>query len=109
MVVMRALDNEKDDDVRRAIYAALGQMATPEAVNLLISAATEGGGLFRRGVTPVRVAAVRALAEARTPEAIAAISSLTTDRDREVRESASRGLTSRTSGSESGKGPSLGW
>jgi hypothetical protein len=40
---------------------------------------------------------VRGLAEAKTPEAVAAIEALKTDRDREVRATAVKGIAARTS------------
>ncbi len=90
--VVRALDAEKDPEVQAAILAVLGKIGTAVAVRRLIAAAADDGKLFRRRPTPMRVAAVRALAEAQTPEAVAAIQSLITDRDREVRDSAAKGL-----------------
>jgi HEAT repeat protein len=95
--VVRALDAEKDMEVQAAILAVLGKIGTPVAVRRLIAAAADDGKLFRRRPTPMRVAAVRALAEAQTPEAVAAIQSLTNDRDKEVRDSAAKGLAARNS------------
>jgi HEAT repeat protein len=71
--------------VQFAILAALGKVATQDAVNRLVKAAEPDGLLFRRKSSAYRVAAVRALGEARTPVAAAALRTLLNDKDREVR------------------------
>ena len=87
----RALDDEVDSEVQVAILAALGKVATPEAVLRLIKAAEPDNRLFfKRKTTAVRLAAVQALAEARTPAAMAALWELIEDKDREVREAVQR-------------------
>jgi HEAT repeat protein len=78
--------------VQLAIIAALGKVATPDAVQRLVQAAEPGGRLFRKKSTVVRLAAVQALAEARTAPALGALRSLSEDREREVREAAGRAL-----------------
>src|SRR3712207_8834830 len=83
--LVRALEHEEEEDVQFAILAALGKVATQDAVNRLVKAAEPDGVLFRRKSTAYRVAAVRALGEARTPVAAAALRMLLNDRDREVR------------------------
>ncbi len=94
--------------MQRAMYVALGKIGTPDAVRKLITTANDSGSIFRRGRTPIRVAAVKGLVEAQTPEAVAAIKGLTNDRDREVRDSAEKGLTARKR--EDGKQtPHRGW
>jgi HEAT repeat protein len=92
---IRALTEEEDPNVQKALLSALGKLASPDAVKRLISDAEPDGRFFRRKPTPTRVAAVQALAEAGTPEAMAALESLTKDRSREVREAAVRGLAER--------------
>jgi HEAT repeat protein len=92
---IRALSDEKDPEVQRALLSALGKLGSAEAVKRLISDAEPDGRFFRRKATPTRVAAVQALAEAGTPEALAALEALTKDRTKAVREAAINGLTER--------------
>jgi HEAT repeat protein len=96
--VVNAVAEEADIEVQLAMVQALGRFATPEAVNQLARAAEPDGRLFRRKSPAYRVAAVMALAEARTPGAMGTLEELLNDRDREVREAAERVLsvTSRT-------------
>ena len=83
--LVRALENEEEEEVQFAILAALGKVATQDAVNRLVKAAEPDGVLFRRKSTEYRVAAVRALGESRTPVAAAALRMLLNDKDRDVR------------------------
>ena len=86
----RALENEADPEVQLAVIAALGRLATPDAVNRLISAAEPDGRLFKKKPVVFRVAAVHALGEVRTPAARAVLQSLASDKEREVREAVLR-------------------
>lgn len=87
----RALDDEVDAEVQVAIIAALGKVATTEAVERLIKAAEPDGRLFfKKKSTALRVAAVQALAEARTPAAMTALWQMLEDKDREVRDAVQR-------------------
>jgi HEAT repeat protein len=86
----RALDAETDTEVQLTILAALGRLATTEAVNRLIKAAEPDGRLFRKKPVTFRVAAVHALGDVRTAGARAALQSLATDKEREVREAVLR-------------------
>jgi HEAT repeat protein len=89
----QALDQEADPDVQLAIISALGKVATTEAVQRLIKVAeAEGRVFFRKKPTPLRVAAVQALAEARTAAALSALTELRDDREKEVREAVARAL-----------------
>ena len=90
--LIRAIEDEQDGDVQLAMIAALGRVGTPDAVQKLVRMAEAEGRLFRKKATGLRVAAVQALAEARTPAALAALKDLTGDKEREVRETASRAL-----------------
>ncbi|MEO8619841.1 MAG: HEAT repeat domain-containing protein, partial [bacterium] len=83
--LLRALDIEKDDDVREAFLAALGKLATPEAVQRLINASEAKRGIFQKRATSFRVAAVNALAESRAEAALVALRELQTDKDEDVR------------------------
>src|SRR5918999_2595844 len=69
--LVRALENEEEEDVQFAILAALGKVATQDAVNRLVKAAEAEGVLVRRKSTAYRIAAVRALGESRAPGAAA--------------------------------------
>jgi HEAT repeat protein len=94
-VIVRALADESDPDVQRTLMAALVRIGTPEAVQRLVEVAEPAAGLFRKKSTPLRVAALEALAESKAPDAIAAVQALTRDREREVREAATRALRPR--------------
>ena len=86
LTLVEALKRGGDEESQKAIVMALGRVATPEAVDALSRAARDGGGLFgRRWPVPVRVAAVQALGEAGTAEALAALRELTHDREKQVR------------------------
>jgi HEAT repeat protein len=94
-VIVRALADEYDPDVQKTLMAALVRIGTPEAVQRLVEVAEPAAGLFRKKSTPLRVAALEALAESTAPDAIAAVQALTRDREREVREAATRALRPR--------------
>ena len=84
----KALDDEQDAEVQLEILKALGRLATPDAVQKLIKAAEPEGRLFKKKSTTYRVAAVRALADARTPAALTMLQTLAKDREREVSDAA---------------------
>lgn len=86
----RALDEETDPDVQLALLSALGKIGTPDAVQKLVKAAEPEGRFFKKKPTPFRVAAVQALGEARTAVALAALTELQGDRERDVRDAAAR-------------------
>jgi HEAT repeat protein len=90
--LIRAVDDEQDSDVQIAMIAALGKVGTNEAVQKLVKIAAPEGRLFRKKTSPLRVAAVQALGEARSPAAVAALKELTDDKDRDVRDTAGRAL-----------------
>ena len=86
--LVRALEEEKDDEVQAAFLLALGKLATPDAVQRLLKAVEAERGLFKKKSTAFRVAAVQGLGEARTPEAIEALKGLASDKDDDVAASA---------------------
>lgn len=86
--LLRALDSEKDDEVKAAFYLALARFATPDAVERLIAAAQPERGLFRKKPVAQRIAAIQALALAGTPSALDALVALQADREREVQQAA---------------------
>jgi HEAT repeat protein len=90
--LIRAIEDEQDGDVQLAMIAALGKIATVDAVQKLVKMAEPEGRLFRKKTTPFRVAAVRALGEAKTPTALKALKELVGDKEREVRDTATRVL-----------------
>ncbi len=90
--LIRAIEDEQDNDVQLALVAALGRVGTPDAVQRLVRIAEPEGRLFRKKDTMLRVAAVQALGEARTPAALTALRELANDKEKEVRETASRAL-----------------
>jgi HEAT repeat protein len=91
-MLIGALDGEKDEEVRASFYQALGQFATPEAVETLIAAAQPERGLFRRKPAALRIAAIQALAMAGTPQALDALVAFQGDRDGEVQQAAVEAL-----------------
>jgi HEAT repeat protein len=90
--LIRAIEDEEDGDVQLAMIAALGKVATPDAVQKLVKMAEPEGRLFRKKTTSMRVAAVQALGDAKTPAALTALKSLAGDKDRDVRDTAARAL-----------------
>jgi len=86
--LVRALEDEKDDEVQAAFLLALGKLATADAVQRLLKAVEAERGLFKKKSTAFRVAAVQGLGEARTPEAIEALKGLVGDKDDDVAGSA---------------------
>ena len=84
------LEDEPDTEVQLALLGALGKIATPAAVEQLIRAAEPKRRLLERKPNAFRIAAIQALAEARTPAALAAIAVLREDKERDVREAAAR-------------------
>jgi HEAT repeat protein len=91
-IIGEAMASEEAVEVQVGMLGALGRIGTPDAVAKLAKAA-EAGGIFssrRDGV--LRLAAVRALAEARTAGAMSALMSLANDKEREVRDAAARAI-----------------
>lgn len=91
--LIRAIEDEEDGDVQLAMISALGRVGTPDAVQKLVKMAEPEGRLFRKKTTSLRVAAVQALGEAKTPAALNALKELVGDKEREVRDTATRALT----------------
>ena len=92
MTLIRAIEDEGDTDVQIAMIAALGRVGTNDAVQKLLKLAEPDSRLFRKKPTNIRVAAVQALGEAKTPAALAALKDLAADKEREVRDTATRAL-----------------
>ena len=90
--LIRAIEDESDTDVQLAMIAALGRVATADAVQKLVRMAEPDARLFRKKAVNLRVAAVQALGEARTPAALSALRELVGDKDRDVRDMATRAL-----------------
>jgi HEAT repeat protein len=99
--LVKVLDEEMDSEVQLEILRGLGRLATSDAVQKLIKAAEPEGRFFKKKGVPYRVAAVHALAEAKTSAALAALQSLANDREKEVREAVVRALVA---GQTGGKG-----
>lgn len=83
-----ALEVEDDEDVRLSILAALGRLATPDAVQKLVRAALPSLGRPRSGA--YRVAALEALVAASFESAAPVLRGLADDGDPAVREAAAR-------------------
>ena len=82
------LEEETDSEVQLTILAALGRLATSDAVQRLIKSAESGGMLFNKKPLAFRLAAIQALGEARTAPALAALQALVNDKEKEIREAA---------------------
>lgn len=91
-MLIRAIEEENDSDVQLAMIAALGRLATAEAVQKLVKMAEPEARLFKKKDSAIRVAAVQALGDARTPAAIAALKALVDDKEHDVRNTAARAL-----------------
>ena len=87
-MLLRALDDERDDEVCASFLIALGRLGTPEAVSRLIVTAEADKGIFRKKPVARRVAAVQGLSEARAAEALEALKALQDDKDEDVRATA---------------------
>lgn len=88
--LIRALEREGDTRVQVALIAALGQLGTTQAVDKLVEIArTERGLLARQRPTPLRVAAVHALGQAKAPNAQLALQALLRDKSAAIRGAAS--------------------
>lgn len=94
--LIRAIEEEDDGDVQLAMIAALGRVATQDAVQKLVKLAEPEQRLFRKKAVNLRVAAVQALGEAGTPAALHALRDLVADKDRDVRDTATRALAHAT-------------
>jgi len=88
--LIKALEKEADSRVQVALVAALGQLGTAQAVDKLVEIArTERGLLARQRPTPLRVAAVHAIGQARSPNAAPALQALLRDKSPAIRGAAS--------------------
>ena len=92
-IIADGIEVEEVEEVQVAMLAALGRIGTSEAVARIAKVVEAGAGLFsaRKG-SAVRVAAVYALADARTAGARSALLTLTHDKEREVRDAAARAI-----------------
>ena len=102
--LIRALEVEKDENVRAAFLLSLGKLKTPDGVQRLLRAAEAERGLFKKKSVAFRVAAIQGLGEARTSEAMDALRALQQDKEKDVRDAATYALgrIARTSGGSPG-------
>ena len=100
-LLLKALDEERDDEVCASFLIALGRLATPDAVARLIATAEPDKGLFRKKPVALRVAAVQGLSEARSDVAVEALKALQGDKDEDVRATAVYALGRRARGQSS--------
>lgn len=84
--LIKHLEREGVAEVQHACLSSLGKIATGDAIRFLTKAAQPATGLFKKKATIYRVAAVRALGEARTPAAMGALQNLLHDKEKDVRE-----------------------
>jgi HEAT repeat protein len=89
--IVRRIDEEEELDAQLALVATLGRIVAPEGVQKLIALANPTERLLRRPYMPlIRLSAIEAMGEARTPAAMAALQKLLEDKEQEVRETAAR-------------------
>ncbi len=92
--IAQRLDVEQELDVQLALVVVLGRLAAPEGVHKLIALAMPDQRMLRRRDSLVlRLGAIEALGEARTPQSMLALQKLLEDREKDVRESAARLFT----------------
>ncbi|HJU69096.1 MAG TPA: HEAT repeat domain-containing protein [Gemmatimonadaceae bacterium] len=84
--LIKHIEREDVVEVQHACLSSLGKIATGDAIRFLTKAAQPATGLFKKKATAFRVAAVRALGEARTPAAMGALQNLLHDKEKDVRE-----------------------
>jgi HEAT repeat protein len=90
-VIVTRLDQEPEVEIQLALITALGRMAAPEGVAKLITLANPDQRQMRRREAPLlRISAIEAMGEARTPAAMVALQKLLEDREKDVRETAAR-------------------
>jgi HEAT repeat protein len=89
--IVPLVDTEEELDVQLALVTVLGKLASADAVQKLVALANPTERMLRRRRMPVlRLAAIEALGEARTPSAMAALQKLLENKDKDVREAAAR-------------------
>ncbi|MFN2397068.1 MAG: HEAT repeat domain-containing protein [Gemmatimonadaceae bacterium] len=88
-VLINALEVEKDQHVQAAIIGALGQIATPDAIDKLMEIAGGESAVFKGRSVALRVAAVHALGYTQSQRTQAALQSLLRDKQKDVRGAAS--------------------
>lgn len=84
--LIKHLEREEVAEVQHACLSSLGKIGSGDAIRYLTKAAQPASGLFKKKATAYRVAAVRALGEARTPAAMGALQNLLHDKEKDVRE-----------------------
>ncbi len=89
--LIQRIDEEDELDVQLALVATLGSLVTPEGVEKLITLANPSErALRRRNLQVIRLGAIEAMGEARTPAAMVALQKLLENKEQEVRETAAR-------------------
>jgi HEAT repeat protein len=90
-VIIQRIDEEDELDVQLALVAVLGRLVTREGVQKLIALANPTERMLRRPNMPlIRLGAIEAMGEARTPAAMAALQKLLEHKEGAVRETAAR-------------------
>ena len=98
--LIKHLEREDVAEVQHACLSSLGKIASGDAIRFLTKAAQPATGLFKKKATAFRVAAVRALGEARTPAAMGALQNLLHDKEKDVREAVFWAVRSAKGGNE---------
>ncbi|MFI5312452.1 MAG: HEAT repeat domain-containing protein, partial [Gemmatimonadales bacterium] len=97
-ILAAALDQESDLEVQFGLLAGMGRVATPETVTKLAAAAAAASGFFAsKKNNALRIGAITALGDARTPGALTALQGLANDRDKEIRDAVARTMRSQRS------------
>lgn len=92
MPLVSAASSELDPDVLAEYYRALGRIGTPDAVQALVKAAQDAGGILSRKPIGPRLAAIEGLGGAGGPTAVAVLKELAQNRSSEVRTVATAAL-----------------
>jgi len=91
MALVERLDEEPELEVQLALIVALGRLGAMEGVQKLVAMSSpDARQMRRRDAASLRLAAIEALGEARTPQAMVTLQKLLEDRDKDVREMAAR-------------------
>ncbi|MHB1311793.1 MAG: HEAT repeat domain-containing protein [Gemmatimonadaceae bacterium] len=89
--LVERFDEETELEVQLALIVAMGRLGAMEGVQKLVALTSpDARQLRRREGAALRLAAMEALGDARTPQAMVTLQKLLEDRDKDVRETAAR-------------------
>jgi HEAT repeat protein len=107
--LVERFDEEPEVEVQLALIVAMGRVGAIEGVQKLVALTSpDARQLRRRDGASLRLAAMEALGEARTPQSMVTLQKLLEDRDKDVRETAARLYTRARRQTSSGSIPLVG-